>query len=850
MKTHGLALLLLFGFGATSPAAVIHVPGDQPTIQAGIDAAVDGDTVLVADGTGRGTGNRDLNFRGKAITLQSANGPRNCIIDAEGNLDYPRRCVWFSHGEGPGSVLRGFTLTGGYAGNMGGAVYFLGTSPTVTGNLITGNRGNRGCAFGFASGATPLIERNIFYDNDYFSMGYGGAMYSTDSSPRIVDNLFLENRTNGPGGAGYFWTGAPQIEGNRFVRNAAAFDEGNRSSPMAPRLEAGPLPVDAPTSGREQIGGALLFRELGSDALVRGNIFIENDADRGAAIYCVDADPRIIGNIFRDNVAPSGGAGISCTNSSPLIEGNRFTGNHAIWGAAIFCTQGSNPLITNCLLVSNRAEYTGGGVLTGYNSNPQIIGCTFALNKAVTYHGGAIDAHSGSDVVVRDCILWGNEAPSGSEISLGVETEASTLAISYSDVEGGQAGALVDPASTLTWGAGMIDSDPRFATAALSGFFLCQTAAGQAENSPCVDAGDPAGDLPAGSTRTDFVDDNGVPDMGYHLASTGRLVAGPGPGRDNPTLVRLFMPAEDAEPLASFSAYGVPRYGVNVSCGDLYGDGGAEIVTGAGPGDVFGPHVRGFLADGTPLPGVSFLAYGTSKWGVNVACGDIDGDGADEIVTGAGPGAVFGPHVRAFTNSGTPLPGVSFMAYGTNKWGVNATCGDIDGDSCDEIITGAGPGAVFGPHVRAWNVDGLTAAAIPGVSFFAYATHSWGVRVACGDIDGDGIDEIFTAPGPSPQFGAHIRGWKFDGAAVSPMAEVNFLPWGMETAAYGATIYGGPDLNRDGREELFIGAGPDPDAASLISVYRYDGSELIRWFGLGPFGGLTYGANVAAGWME
>ncbi len=363
-----------------------------------------------------------------------------------------------------------------------------------------------------------------------------------------------------------------------------------------------------------------------------------------------------------------------------------------------------------------------------------------------------------------------------------------------------------------------------------------------------VDLGDPGYDLGVGYGRLDCF---AAVTMVYN---GGFLVTGPGPAYDNDSIVRFFTPEQDAAAGNQFSAYGVPHYGVNVSCGDIDGDGLDEILTGAGPGEVFGPHVRGFSVLDSQLPGVSFLAYGTNKYGVNVAAGDLDADGFDEIITGAGPGAVFGPHVRGWNYDGgstvTPLPGVSYFAYGTPKWGVNVSAGDIDGDGYDEIVTGAGPGAVYGPHVRGWDYDGgSTVTRINGVSYFAYGTLKYGVNVACGDIDGDGIDEIITGAGPGAVFSAHVRGWNVDGGTATAIAGFNFFAWPAEDVRFGANVFSGVDLNGNGRDEIVVGQGPDLDAGSWLKVYMFDDSQEIEWLSLEAFGdlGMTHGVNVAAG---
>jgi hypothetical protein len=90
-----MSLLTLVFLSVTASAAVIRVPEDQPTIQAGINAAGTGDTVLVADGVYMGEGNRDLDFGGREIVVMSENGPENCII----NCQSEGRGIYFHSGE-------------------------------------------------------------------------------------------------------------------------------------------------------------------------------------------------------------------------------------------------------------------------------------------------------------------------------------------------------------------------------------------------------------------------------------------------------------------------------------------------------------------------------------------------------------------------------------------------------------------------------------------------------------------------------------------------------------------------------------------------------------------------------
>ena len=100
----GSAVLIVLA--SASSADIINVPGDASTIQAGIDLAVNGDEVVVADGTYTGPDNKNLDFGGKLITVRSAGGdPSLCIIDCQAN----GRAFIFQSGESDLAVVDGFT---------------------------------------------------------------------------------------------------------------------------------------------------------------------------------------------------------------------------------------------------------------------------------------------------------------------------------------------------------------------------------------------------------------------------------------------------------------------------------------------------------------------------------------------------------------------------------------------------------------------------------------------------------------------------------------------------------------------------------------------------------------------
>jgi len=172
---------------ATAAAITIHVPADQPTIQAATDAAQNGDTVLVSAGTYK----ENIDFHGKAIALLSQNGPAVTIIDGN-NLN---TVVTFATSEGLTSQLRGFTIRNGSA-SFGAGINILGASPTIIGNyFVSNNQGSGGYGAGIGGNvSSPDIERNVFWSNTCDTQFLSGVVsFINGSSPRILNNIFHDN---------------------------------------------------------------------------------------------------------------------------------------------------------------------------------------------------------------------------------------------------------------------------------------------------------------------------------------------------------------------------------------------------------------------------------------------------------------------------------------------------------------------------------------------------------------------------------------------------------------------------------------------------------------------------------
>lgn len=290
--------------------------------------------------------------------------------------------------------------------------------------------------------------------------------------------------------------------------------------------------------------------------------------------------------------------------------------------------------------------------------------------------------------------------------------------------------------------------------------------------------------------------------------SPTRLLA-VGAGAGGSPIVNVYN--ADGSARFSFLAYDAGfQGGVRVATGDIDGDRIDDIITA--PGVNGGPHIKIYSGRNANLL-LEFNAYSPAfTGGVFVAAGDINGDGFAEVITGAG--SCGGPHVKVFAFPQRVAVVREFFAYDPAfTGGVRVAAGDVNGDGLADIVTGAGP--CGGPHVQVFS--GRDNSRLQ--SFFAYdPAYSGGVFVAAGDVTGDGRAEVITGTDVTGEPQVRI----FNNAALAS----NFLAY--ESAFLGGVRVASSDLTGDGRAEIITGAGPN--GGSRIRVLSGPNGNPVREF--------------------
>lgn len=504
---------LILAFQILGEAAVIHVPTEHASIQQGIDAAANGDTVLVAPGTYV----ENIDFLGKAISVVGSEGAEVTVIDGGQPVDPDLgSVVTFANNEGANSRLEGFTLINGSGTELGSAyIYRYG------GGILCSN-------------SSPVIRNNIIKWN---KANYGGGIASMYiSSPKIINNVIKRNSTQtsfhyyNSGGGGIYCNseGSPTIRGNEITHNI--------TTPQG-LCHGGGIHLNGVASGTI------------SENVIKHNIA----GGDGGGIYSTGSSMVMSYNFVAWNEAGWEGGGIACNNgSSPVIKNNKISNNKAIlygggihWGifvdlslrnntislnsakagGGISCSTYTNQRFSNNIFRGNVAANTGGAVYyTGYGNMLKSENNTLVANAALK--GGAIFCTSAGSFTLVNSILWNNNADFGKEVYMDYLFEPATLTVDYSDVEDGLESIHVVSGNTLDWGIHNIDADPLFVDDGYNDFHLLA-------QSPCKDTGNNA----AVTDQLDYEKDpriaGGVVDMGAderhdHFYCTGNPIPGGG----------------------------------------------------------------------------------------------------------------------------------------------------------------------------------------------------------------------------------------------------------------------------------------------------------------------------------
>jgi hypothetical protein len=269
--------------------------------------------------------------------------------------------------------------------------------------------------------------------------------------------------------------------------------------------------------------------------------------------------------------------------------------------------------------------------------------------------------------------------------------------------------------------------------------------------------------------------------------------------------------------LFNFYAY-APTFsgGVRVAVGDVTGDGVPDVITAPGRGG--GPQIKVF--DGTTGALVrNFYAFSPSfTGGVNLAAGDVNGDGAADIIAAADAGG--GPEVKVFDGkTGAVL--ADFYAYAPAfTGGVRVAAGDFNQDGKADIVTA--PGAGGGPHVKIFNSAAFgPVGTAPGLinQFFAFApTYTGGVYLATGDVTGDGKTDLVASTGSGI---GEVK--VIDGSTFATAADYIAFGPGLTNAGARVAVI---DLTGTGRGDIVAGSGGGMGAFVRVTDVKNSAGDL------------------------
>ena len=400
-----IAAFVLVGSASTIlPASTRRVPEDHATIQAAIDAAVDGDTVVVAPGTYEL--DKPLDYHGRAISLESAAGADQTTLRMGKPLDPLRGAILAFEVAAPAeAALEGFTLTGGK-----GMLFTI--QPNRSEPVLEARVGG---AVYIGPHATVRLSKNVFRENE---AEFGGGVYcDVESETLILSCEFTDNATAGNPGIRPHRGGAIYSGADSVISIAASVFLRNRS-----------------------FQGAAVYGAPSSQLEVLSSRFEGNEAeDDGGGIFSVGFQLRVFTTHFIRNRSAASGGGIRVNDqmiARPFIltiEDSEFLQNEAAYGAGVtvgllrrFPPAAPNVAkVAFCHFAGNRATRRGGGLSIAADSGlVPIDTCTFEDNSAQQGGGVSLDYESTNDL--RNCTFLRNQALRGGGLS-GEEEDQTVL---------------------------------------------------------------------------------------------------------------------------------------------------------------------------------------------------------------------------------------------------------------------------------------------------------------------------------------------------------------------------------------------------------------------------------------